>query len=54
MGCEEARIPGVHLESPYLSPERAGAQPCKHLSKSDGTEFLRLYGTSGGSLRRIT
>lgn len=32
---EEATIVGVHLEGPFLSPERAGAHPSEHLRAPD-------------------
>ena len=39
---EEAAIIGVHLEGPFLSPERAGAHPVEHLRAPDAGLMGRL------------
>jgi len=54
IGQKGSRILGVHVEGPYLSVEKAGAEPVAYLRKPNLDEFLELYKISGGSLRRIT
>ena len=39
---EEASIVGVHLEGPFLAPERAGAHPVEHLRAPDAGLLQRL------------
>jgi len=40
-GHDEARSVGLHLEGPYLSPARCGAQDPAHLRDADPTEWRR-------------
>ncbi|OYT62853.1 MAG: N-acetylglucosamine-6-phosphate deacetylase [Thermofilum sp. ex4484_15] len=53
-GIKGAKILGVHLEGPYLNPERAGAQPLEYLREPNLVEFTKLYEASSGLFKRIT
>lgn len=48
-----ARIAGVHLEGPFLSPANAGAQEKRFLRAPD-TEALRFVADNADILRRVT
>ncbi len=55
MGKEKgARILGIHLEGPFLSPERMGAQMADGLSKVDLPYMKRLYKATKGHLINMT
>jgi N-acetylglucosamine-6-phosphate deacetylase len=47
-------IVGAHLEGPFLSHARCGAQNPIHLRRPDGDEFARLVRAAGGTLRSVT
>jgi N-acetylglucosamine-6-phosphate deacetylase len=47
-----ARILGVHLEGPYISPHFPGAQPAEHIRPPNLDEFAELM--AAGPLRMIT
>jgi N-acetylglucosamine-6-phosphate deacetylase len=49
-----ARMLGIHLEGPYLSPARAGAQPVAHMRAPSIEEFDELQATAGGLIRLVT
>lgn len=49
-----SRILGVHLEGPYLNPERSGAQSKEHIRKPSLEEFERFYDASGKLVKRVT
>jgi N-acetylglucosamine-6-phosphate deacetylase len=51
-GC--ARIIGCHLEGPYLSPERAGAQPLEHLRAATLAGSDGLIDDAAGVARLVT
>lgn len=53
-GATGARILGVHLEGPYLSPLRAGAQAIPWMRAPSIEEVLALQELSGGLIRLIT
>lgn len=38
-----ARILGIHLEGPYLSPAHPGAQPIQHIRLADLSEYSQLF-----------
>lgn len=50
------RIPGYHLEGPYLSGEDGprGAHPREHARDPDWDEFRRLQDAAGGRIRMVT
>jgi N-acetylglucosamine-6-phosphate deacetylase len=59
--CDESaalrrRLPGVHLEGPYISPEDGarGAHPKDHVRPPDWNEFQRLQELAGGRIRILT
>jgi N-acetylglucosamine-6-phosphate deacetylase len=49
-----ARILGIHLEGPYLNPQRAGAQATRWMRPPSIEEFDALYDLSGGLIRLVT
>lgn len=50
------RIPGYHLEGPYLSAESGprGAHPKEHTRDPDWDEFRRWQDAAGGKIRMVT
>ncbi len=50
------RIPGFHLEGPYLSVEDGprGAHPKEHIRDPNWDEFRRLQDAAGGRIRMVT
>lgn len=49
-----ARILGLHLEGPYIHPERAGAQNPAHIRPPNPSEMKRLLDAAGGYMRLVT
>lgn len=49
-----ARPVGIHLEGPFLSHVRRGAQPAEHLLAPDIATFDRLYEAAEGQVRLMT
>ena len=49
-----ARLVGVHLEGPYISPKYAGAQAADAIAAPDIAEFDGYYEASGQSVRIVT
>ena len=47
-------IAGIHLEGPFLSTARCGAQDPRHMLAPDVASFERLHTAAGGHLRVIT
>jgi len=47
-----ARLLGVHLEGPYLSPKWPGAQPREHIRPAAAAEYQQLF--AFGNVRLIT
>ena len=50
-GC--ARIAGIHMEGPFLSEKKKGAQNGKYLRSPDFEAFQTLYNTCGGLIRIV-
>lgn len=50
----EAECLGIHLEGPFLSPKRAGAQPVEHIHPPDVDLFQRWQQLSGNHIRLVT
>lgn len=48
-----ARIGGIHMEGPYFSEKKKGAQNGAYLKLPDAEGFLRLYEASEGLLRIV-
>jgi N-acetylglucosamine-6-phosphate deacetylase len=52
--ADEGVIVGIHLEGPFLSPARCGAQDPRHMLAPDVAVFERLHAAARGHLRVIT
>ena len=52
--ADEGVIAGLHLEGPFLSPARRGAQDQRHMIAPDVAVFERLLAAARGHLRVIT
>jgi len=53
-GTTGAKILGVHLEGPYINPEKKGAQKEKDIKKISIEEFLEFNHVSGNLIRLVT
>jgi len=52
--ADDGLIAGLHLEGPFLSPVRRGAQDPRHMIAPDVAVFERLHAAARGHLRVIT
>jgi N-acetylglucosamine-6-phosphate deacetylase len=52
--ADDGVVAGLHLEGPFLSPARRGAQDPRHMIAPDGAVFERLHAAARGHLRIIT
>jgi N-acetylglucosamine-6-phosphate deacetylase len=50
----QARAIGIHLEGPFLSHTKRGAQPAEHLLAPDIVTFDRLFEAAEGHIRLMT
>lgn len=50
----EAEILGLHLEGPFISPKRAGAQPPDYIKNPDVELFKEWQERSGNAIRLVT
>ncbi len=53
-GADEARILGIHLEGPFVSPKRAGALNPENLRLPDVRLFRELVGAGEGLVKLMT
>ena len=53
-GTRTAEILGIHLEGPYINPEKKGAQKEKDIKKASIKEFLEFNQASGNLIRIVT
>ncbi|HEU5139267.1 MAG TPA: N-acetylglucosamine-6-phosphate deacetylase [Bacillales bacterium] len=51
-GCAE--MLGIHLEGPFISPDRAGAQPVDHIMAPDSEQFRKWQEAASGHIRLVT
>ena len=52
--ADGAKCAGIHLEGPFLSYAKRGAQAAENLHKPDAALFHRLNEASGGQVRLVT
>jgi len=53
-GTRTAEILGIHLEGPYINPEKKGAQKEKDIKRASIKEFLEFNQASGNLIRIVT
>lgn len=50
----QADMLGIHLEGPFVSPKRAGAQPLQYICPPDDSQFDQWQEESGGRIKMVT
>lgn len=50
----KAQALGIHLEGPFISPERAGAQPTEYILEPDVARFKKWQALSGDHIKLVT
>ncbi|VDG89418.1 N-acetylglucosamine-6-phosphate deacetylase [Lysinibacillus sphaericus] len=50
----QAQMLGVHLEGPFVSPKRAGAQPLEYICPPDAEQFDAWQQAAQGKIRMVT
>ena len=53
-GTEGSIVLGLHLEGPYINPERRGAQNAAHIRSPNLEELDEVHRVAGGALRMVT
>lgn len=51
---DEAEVLGIHVEGPYISPKRAGAQPLEYIIEPTLEQFDRWQHLSNNRIKQIT
>ncbi|KQL35341.1 N-acetylglucosamine-6-phosphate deacetylase [Psychrobacillus sp. FJAT-21963] len=51
---DEAEVLGIHVEGPYISPKRAGAQPLEYIIEPTFEQFDRWQLLSNNRIKQIT
>ncbi|MBM7646550.1 N-acetylglucosamine-6-phosphate deacetylase [Scopulibacillus daqui] len=50
----QAEVVGIHLEGPFINPEKAGAQPLEYIIEGDISLFKKWQDMSNGNIRLVT
>lgn len=53
-GTDGAQILGIHLEGPWISKRKPGAQPVQWIRPPSFEEFMKLYEESGKNIKLVT
>lgn len=51
---DEAEVLGIHLEGPYISKKRVGAQPIEHIIEPSVEQFIHWQQISGNRIKQVT